>query len=249
MNKILSLIITLTLILSQEIHTLKVIIRSENIEISGLEKELIQLVVGLYNNKTSDRNYKIKFIIDDNFQHSLDVLTKAKSNNLICTIKGVTIRESAKFIFSQGYFPINDVIITKRSNTNINWRRKGVKISSYVKSTYLDSMSRIYGFTIVKAKKNIELDNMLLASEMDFYLGDSAEAYFNKEFIIVESIDNTVRYLGIVYNNGSRLKSDLDPYIKHILKSKAYYSLLKKYFGKSISSSYRNKIRMQLLEK
>ncbi len=89
---------------------------------------------------------------------------------------------------------------------------------------------------------------LMNSGKIDFYIGDSIEAFYLKGLTVAMPIDKKVSYFGIQFLKHSPIKKLLDPTIKYFSSSRKCLYLLVKYFGvefhdyykKTMTSYYKN---------
>lgn len=240
--KVILVLILMCLAYSQRNVTVNTV--PDNTPAYFLEMELVKNMIKLYNLDHKTNQIKLTIQNNEKFKDLFTVLEKTKDHHNTFSIYQITITEARKkkFKFSGQYLPIKESVYTLTTNTNMNYKRKGVRIGVQANSTNEVQVEKLMKHGVVKVAVHSVGEKMTLLrdNKVDYLIGDNIEIWGNATYKLVEDCpDQSGGGFGIMFPFKSDLRDELEPYLQKYLKSKTYYSFLFKKYGKGVAKYYK----------
>ena len=237
------LIFILFICFSYSNDTIKVYLGDNITTMGKIEVQIIKNVFKLYNQSRTEKiEYKIVNL--RSFEALFNFLENADTKNKdhLISVNQITITQERlkKYDFSTPYTP-SKIAFISRDNKEFDYEKYN-RIGVLKNSIQYDHLDE--NFDIKKIKKVVyskvnELNIALKNEELDFIYAENVHAWDFPEFIVSYIPENQPgEGYGFLYLKGSKLKSELDKFIKYYLSSIKFKRLLMNFYTTEVIEYY-----------
>lgn len=200
------------------------------------EMELFKKIISFYNLK-NEQKLKLVTHKEPDFNRIRPLMLSDKfKNKHVSSISSFTISNIPNFDYSSAYLPVRNAFISLNDYNYKNDKiRCGYNNNPYTVNV-INSLDEKNQFEFIPYSSSNDLYVELKKGNIECYFFDSYVTFFNQEIKVIKYTSEETSYLGIIFKKNSELKKMLNPTIKYFVTSTLYYSMLRKYLGRDIST-------------
>ena len=250
MNRMLTFMFIFSLFYAQKENALTILVHEQESTINKFEKHFIESVVLLYNRKNNEQ-MRIKYQFIKKYQTHFDIIAKADSTELICSLDAISRTKGRlrKFTLSEAYLPAKTVVFGLNSTffdaDSISWKSKGIKVG-FVKGSRFAHFKyfwhEYYDSKMVFLDHRHDYIKALKTRKVNFIVDDELIALSDTTLKTVHHFNPVIlTNYALLYPRNSILKKMFDPFIKYVRHSKLYYNRISATFsieGKQFVKNY-----------
>lgn len=202
------------------------------------ESQLISDIINIAEAKSGHT-----FIVKKDTIYLFSSLFNKVSDGNTVSIGSISITEERKkkYTFSRSYLPIRYSVFVKRSSvlTKETWKKSNHTMGYLVGSTdekEFASLSKKYGFKGIAYGSDESKLIALNSGEVDFIIFENISFHMNKEIKLIETLFQKKEGYGLLFQKNSKMAKILSPILNYYSTSSKYYNLMRKTFGKDVST-------------
>jgi hypothetical protein len=225
-------------------HTINIYSNNTNSKFAKFEREIIKTSFELMG-KRFGYNLKINFKKIIHFKEAFKLVnTDSEKDNIHnISINSISITEERKevFDFSNSYMPNKYVISSAKEIVSNDNLKVGYIIGSVI-SQYLDRLKKEYNYEFIPYTDYINFIGDLKKNKIQLIMSDYVDLWiYNLK--LVEEIEMIGKdHFGVLLAKNCSIANDFKETFRYFVKTKHYYSIVKKHFGDDAVNYFKNNI-------